>query len=138
MSRPPKENPILVALDKEIEKAEVVHVDALAAVAAALAFMTTLRDVRCKITTPVVAPNGPPKAPRAARNSIPADVLSALDKHALAPGGPMALAQIEIATGQNRSSIRKALAALLKQGKVIENAAGEWGLRAAEPAKAAE
>ena len=50
----------------------------------------------------------------------------------------MSLAQIEAATGQNRSSIRKALATLLKSGKVSENAAGEWGLRAAETAKAAE
>lgn len=65
--------------------------------------------------------------PRAARGSVAAAVLEALKI------GSRNIDELEAITSAPRSSIRKALTGLLRDGKVSEGSNGQWSLRNTEP-----
>jgi|SRR5882724_40937 len=126
MSRPSKEDNCLAVIEAEIALAEKEVEMGVGSLRAAEKMLRKLNTIRTNI---MVAPAAEAK-PRAARNSVAGAVLAAIMNHTQ----PMSLASLGADIGYSRSSIRKALAALQKAGKVAENARGEWGLRAADPA----
>jgi DNA-binding transcriptional ArsR family regulator len=127
MSQPPKPNPAIAAIVSEIEKHERIRDDAAKMAEALRLLKLNIEHAEYAATKQVSAA---PK--RAAPNSVKNAVLEALGV-----GGHSIRELGEAISGAQRSSIRAALASLLKAGKVTETPAGAWALRVDE-AKAAE